>query len=65
MDTCWIEGTNKNGTDELCLRPHLTGASVRRLLGLAHQLDLFTLVVYIEMKIQMLDMKGLFFSMRL
>ena len=33
MDTYWIEGTeNKNGTDRLCLRPHLTGASVRRLL---------------------------------
>ena len=33
MDTYWIEGTeNKSGTDRLCLRPHLTGASVRRLL---------------------------------
>ncbi len=33
MDTYWIEGTaNIRGTDRLCLRPHLTGASVRYLL---------------------------------
>jgi len=33
MDTYWIEGTeNKNGAERLCLRPHLTGASVRYLL---------------------------------
>ena len=33
MDTYWIEGTeNKSGCDKLCLRPHLTGASVRYLL---------------------------------
>lgn len=33
MDTYWIEGTeNKSGTERLCLRPHLTGASVRHLL---------------------------------
>ena len=33
MDTYWIEGTeNKTGAERLCLRPHLTGASVRYLL---------------------------------
>lgn len=33
MDTYWIEGTEeKNGTERLCLRPHLTGGSVRYLL---------------------------------
>lgn len=33
MDTYWIEGTeNKEGCDRLCLRPHLTGGSVRHLL---------------------------------
>lgn len=33
MDTYWIDGTeNKRGTERLCLRPHLTGASVRYLL---------------------------------
>lgn len=33
MDTYWIDGTeNKSGTERLCLRPHLTGASVRYLL---------------------------------
>ena len=33
MDTYWIEGTeNKRGADRLCLRPHLTGASVRYLM---------------------------------
>lgn len=33
MDTYWIEGTeNLQGTDRLCLRPHLTGGSVRYLL---------------------------------
>ncbi len=33
MDTYWIEGTeNKSGTERLCLRPHLTGGSVRYLL---------------------------------
>ena len=33
MDTYWIEGTeNKKATERLCLRPHLTGASVRYLL---------------------------------
>ena len=33
MDTFWIEGTDdKNGCDRLCLRPHLTGGSVRYLL---------------------------------
>lgn len=33
MDTYWIEGTeNKSGNDRLCLRPHLTGGSVRYLL---------------------------------
>lgn len=33
MDTYWIEGTeDKTGTERLCLRPHLTGASVRYLL---------------------------------
>lgn len=33
MDTYWIEGTEKNEANErLCLRPHLTGASVRYLL---------------------------------
>ncbi|HHU12321.1 MAG TPA: phenylalanine--tRNA ligase subunit alpha [Clostridiaceae bacterium] len=32
MDTYWIEGTEeRRGTDRLCLRPHLTGASVRYL----------------------------------
>lgn len=30
MDTYWIEGaTKKAGIDKLCLRPHLTGSSVR------------------------------------
>ncbi len=30
MDTYWLAGTkNKTGLDKLCLRPHLTGASVR------------------------------------
>ena len=30
MDTFWLEGFDKNrGGDRLCLRPHLTGASVR------------------------------------
>lgn len=30
MDTYWIEGfENKSGGERLCLRPHLTGASVR------------------------------------
>jgi len=33
MDTYWIEGTeDKNGNERLCLRPHLTGGSVRYLL---------------------------------
>ena len=33
MDTFWIEGTeDKNGCERLCLRPHLTGGSVRYLL---------------------------------
>ena len=33
MDTFWVEGTEeKNGTERLCLRPHLTGGSVRKLL---------------------------------
>ena len=33
MDTYWIEGTeNKTNNERLCLRPHLTGASVRHLL---------------------------------
>ena len=33
MDTFWIEGTeDKSGTERLCLRPHLTGGSVRYLL---------------------------------
>lgn len=33
MDTYWIEGTeDKTGTERLCMRPHLTGASVRYLL---------------------------------
>lgn len=33
MDTYWIEGTeNKSGNERLCMRPHLTGASVRYLL---------------------------------
>lgn len=33
MDTFWIEGTEeKNGNERLCLRPHLTGGSVRYLL---------------------------------
>ena len=32
MDTYWLEGTEeKEGTERLCLRPHLTGASVRYL----------------------------------
>lgn len=32
MDTYWIEGTeNKQGAERLCLRPHLTGGSVRYL----------------------------------
>lgn len=30
MDTYWLKGTeNKKGTERLCLRPHLTGGSVR------------------------------------
>lgn len=33
MDTYWLEGTeDKSGYDRLCLRPHLTGGSVRKLL---------------------------------
>ena len=33
MDTYWIEGTeDKSNNERLCLRPHLTGASVRYLL---------------------------------
>ncbi|MDE6285155.1 MAG: phenylalanine--tRNA ligase subunit alpha [Bacilli bacterium] len=33
MDTYWIEGTeNKSANERLCLRPHLTGGSVRYLL---------------------------------
>jgi hypothetical protein len=33
MDTYWIEGTeNKKANERLCLRPHLTGASVRYLM---------------------------------
>jgi len=33
MDTYWIDGTeNKSNNERLCLRPHLTGASVRYLL---------------------------------
>ena len=33
MDTFWIEGTeDKEGTERLCLRPHLTGGSVRKLI---------------------------------
>ena len=33
MDTYWLEGTeNKQGAERLCLRPHLTGGSVRYLL---------------------------------
>ena len=33
MDTYWIEGTEgKTGSERLCLRPHLTGGSVRYLM---------------------------------
>ena len=33
MDTYWLEGTeDKRGSERLCLRPHLTGGSVRYLL---------------------------------
>ena len=33
MDTFWIDGTeDKSGNERLCLRPHLTGGSVRYLL---------------------------------
>ena len=33
MDTFWLEGTeDKEGSERLCLRPHLTGGSVRKLL---------------------------------
>lgn len=33
MDTFWLEGTeDKLGNERLCLRPHLTGGSVRKLL---------------------------------
>lgn len=33
MDTFWLEGTeDKQGSERLCLRPHLTGGSVRKLL---------------------------------
>ena len=33
MDTFWLSGTeDKRGTERLCLRPHLTGGSVRYLL---------------------------------
>lgn len=33
MDTYWLEGTEeKSGAERLCLRPHLTGGSVRYLL---------------------------------
>ena len=33
MDTYWLKGTeDKSGSDRLCLRPHLTGGSVRYLL---------------------------------
>ena len=33
MDTFWVDGTeDKKGSDRLCLRPHLTGGSVRYLL---------------------------------
>jgi phenylalanyl-tRNA synthetase alpha chain len=33
MDTYWLEGTeNKSNNERLCLRPHLTGGSVRYLL---------------------------------
>lgn len=33
MDTFWLEGTEeKSGNERLCLRPHLTGGSVRYLL---------------------------------
>lgn len=33
MDTYWVEGTeDKSGLERLCLRPHLTGGSVRMLL---------------------------------
>mgnify|MGYP000011338302 CR=1 FL=1 len=33
MDTYWLEGTeDKKGSERLCLRPHLTGGSVRYLL---------------------------------
>ncbi len=33
MDTYWLEGTeDKSGNERLCLRPHLTGGSVRYLL---------------------------------
>lgn len=33
MDTYWLEGTeDKSGAERLCLRPHLTGGSVRYLL---------------------------------
>jgi len=33
MDTYWLSGTeDKEGSERLCLRPHLTGGSVRKLL---------------------------------
>lgn len=33
MDTYWLKGTeDKSGSERLCLRPHLTGGSVRYLL---------------------------------
>ncbi len=34
MDTFWLQGTEeKSGTERLCLRPHLTGGSVRYLMA--------------------------------
>ena len=65
MDTYWIDGTeNKRGTERLCLRPHLTGASVRYLLKMVLLLDLYILEEYIEMKQLMPDMKEHFFNMK-
>ena len=58
MDTYWLEGTeDKEGAERLCLRPHLTGGSVRYLLKHGAPARLYIQEKYIEMKQQMQDMK--------
>jgi len=63
MDTYWISGTeNLSGKERLCLRPHLTGASVRYLQQHGARRALCTPVLFFEMKTPTRNMSGHFIS---